>query len=227
MAVTTSHGPKPFSWSYSRLKNYEACPKKHYEVDLQKSFKEGDSEQLQWGNIVHDGMAARCGPKRVPLPSSMASYEKWVAPILATPGEILVEQQLSLAKDFSACGYFAGNCWFRAKGDLIKLGERTAMILDWKTGKVKPDSAQLWLSAACVFAKYPQIKKIRSSYVWLQENATTDEDLTPEDLPAKWRGLWPRIQAMEQAWNTTTYQAKQGGLCRLWCPVKSCPHNGE
>jgi hypothetical protein len=227
MAVTTSHGPKPFSWSYSRLKNFEACPKKHYEVDLQKSFKEEDSDALLWGNHVHKAMDLRCGEKRIPLPATMADYEKWVAPVVDTPGTILVEQQLSISKDFAACGYFAGNCWFRAKGDFIKLGERTAIILDWKTGKVKPDSEQLWLSAACVFAKYPHIKKIRSSFVWLQENATTDEDITPDDLPAKWRGLWPRIQAMETAWKTTTYQAKPGGLCRKWCPVKSCPHNGE
>ncbi len=30
--------PKEWSWSYSKLKNYEVCPKRHYEVDVLKNY---------------------------------------------------------------------------------------------------------------------------------------------------------------------------------------------
>lgn len=224
--VTRVHGPKAFSWSYSRLKNFEACPKKHYEVDIRKSIKEEESEQLHWGNLVHDALAARCGDKRVPLPPQMQRYEEWALKMITSPGNILVEQKLSITKEFGDCGYFDANTWFRAKGDLIKLVPPVALIVDWKTGKIVEDSVQLALSAACVFARYPEIKKIRSCFVWLKDNADTVQDFTPEDMPAMWKGLWPRIEALEQAHNTTTYQAKPGGLCRNYCPVKECPHWG-
>jgi len=225
--VTTYMSQKPFAWSYSRLKNFEACPKKHFEVDLQKSVKEEYSEQLRWGDVVHKSMAERLGPKLVPLPASMQQYEKWAAPLLATPGDVYVEQQLALTKDFSACGYFDREVWFRMKGDFIKINGAVGLVLDWKTGKILEDSVQLALAAACVFAKYPDVQKIRSRFVWLKDDAKTDEDFTRGDMPSLWTVLWPRISALEQAYNTTTYPAVQGRLCRNWCPVTSCPYNGK
>lgn len=226
MAVITRYGVKPFTWSYSRLKNFEACPAKHYAVDIAKSIKEEDSEQLLWGNIVHDALAARCSDKRVPLPDNVMMYEPWAQRIVTPEGNYFVENSMGLTKDFAACGFFDARVWLRAKVDLIKIVGPVALIVDWKTGKIKDDSVQLALSAACVFAKFPEVKAARSEYVWLQENCTTHEIFKPSDMPGMWKGLWPRIQALEHAHNTTTYQAKPGGLCRNWCPVRSCPHNG-
>lgn len=225
-AITTQYGPKPFTWSYSRLKNFEACPKKHYEIDLKKSIKEEQSDQLLWGNQVHDGLAKRCGGKRTSLPKGMELYEPHAARVLTSAGNIYVENQMALTREFAACGYFDPPVWFRAKVDLIKINGRVALIIDWKTGKIVDDSCQLALSAACVFAKFPEVQKIRSQFAWLAQNAKTDEDFTRADMPGMWRGLWPRIQALEHAHNTTTYPAKPGGLCRSWCPVTSCPHHG-
>jgi hypothetical protein len=230
-AITTSMGPKPFTWSYSKLKNFEACPKKHYEIDLRPKndplkVKEEESDQLLWGNIVHKGFEDRLGPKKVPLPESMKIYEPWAQRVEEGPGDIHVEVKLALTKQFGTCGYFAPDVWFRAKGDVIKVHGRVARIIDWKTGKIVEDSCQLALSAACTFAMFPEVQKIRSTFAWLGQNAKTDEDFTRDDMPGLWRGLWPRIQALEHAHNTTTYQAKPGGLCRSWCPVTSCPHHG-
>lgn len=226
-ALTRSFGPKAFTWSYSRLKNFEACPKKHYEVDIIKRAKEEEGEQLMWGNQVHDAMAKRCGEKRVPLPKAMERYEPWAARLVTSEGIIHVENKMALTRDFEACSFFDPNVWFRAVGDVIKINGTVGLIIDWKTGKIVEDSVQLALSAACVFAKFPELKKVRSRFVWLKDNATTDEDFTPGDMPNMWKALWPRIEALEHAHNTTTYMAKPGGLCRNWCPVSSCPHMGH
>lgn len=226
MAPVTLRGIKPFTWSYSRLKNFEACPKKHFEVDIQKSIKEEESDQLAWGNFVHAGFEKALGPERKALPQSMAMYQPWVDKVLAGDGDIYVEQKLALTKDFGACGYFDAVVWFRSKGDVVKVKGSVARIIDWKTGKIVEDSCQLALAAACVFAKFPEVKKVRSTFAWLKENAETNEDFTPADMPALWKGLWPRIEALEHAHRTTTYMAKPGGLCRSWCPVTSCPHHG-
>lgn len=224
MAVTTSYGPKAFTWSYSRLKNFEACPKKHYEVDIVKRAKEAESDQLMWGNQVHDALAKRC-EKGVQLPKGMTPYEVWAQRVLTPEGNIFVENSMALTRDFAPCGYFDPGVWMRAKVDFIKITGRVALIVDWKTGKVKDDSVQLALSAACVFAKFPEVQAVRSEYVWLQENCTTHEVFKPTDMPTLWKNLWPRIQALEHAHNTTTYMAKPGGLCRNWCPVSTCPNH--
>jgi hypothetical protein len=218
---------KPFSWSYSRLKNYRACPKRHYSIDIAKEFKEPEGEQLIWGNLVHDALAKRCGPKREPLPSGMAVYEPWAEKVLVGGGEIEVEQNLALTEEFAACGYFDSNTWFRAKGDFIKRQGPVALIVDWKTGKIIEDSEQLALTAACVFAKHPEVQAVRSSFVWLKEDAETSETFYRSDMPNLWRHLWPEIEQLKQAALHTNYPAKPGDLCRSWCAVTSCPHNGR
>lgn len=222
---------KPFTWSYSRLNNFETCPKRHYHVDIAKEFREEESEQLKWGNAVHDALDKRIS-KGVPLPPGMTQYEPWAQRILAGAEtkqfRIYTEQKLALTRDFGPTGYFDGNVWFRAKGDVIKVAGSAALAVDWKSGKILEDSVQLALTAACIFAQFPEVQAVRSEFVWLKEgdNVASREDFTRDDMPGLWRNLWPRIEALEQAHNTMTYPPRPGRLCRKYCPVTSCPHHG-
>jgi hypothetical protein len=225
MAVVTIRGKKKFSWSYSKLKNFETCPKKYHAVDVSKTFKEGESETLTWGNEVHKHLANRI-EKKIELPNGMKSFEKWVEPIVTTPGKILVEQKLSITEEFTACGFFDADVWFRGIGDVIKVVGPVALVVDWKTGKILDDSQQLALMAACVFAQYPEVQRVRSEFIWLKEDATTREDFKREDMHKMWGSLWPRIKQLENAHEKMDFPPKPSGLCRRYCPVTSCPHNG-
>jgi len=230
MSVVTTRrapaGPKPFSWSYSRLKNFETCPKRHWHVDINKDAKEEDSEQLQWGNAVHKALADRIA-NGTPLPIGMERYEDWANRILTGGGNILVEQKLAINKDFGKTTWFGDEAWYRGIGDVIKIVGRVGLIVDWKTGKIIEDSQQLALMAACVFAHFPEVLKVRSVFAWLKEDADTKQDFDRNQMVDMWRNLWPRIEALRNAHTTTSYPAKPGRLCRNWCPVKQCPHNGE
>lgn len=225
---------KPFSWSYSRLKNFESCPKRHWHVDIQKDFKEEEGEQLLWGNAVHKALAATID-KGTPLPVGMTHYQKWVDRIVTGQGNILVEQQLAIDENFGPTKWFEsdakragmGSPWYRGIGDVVKIVGPVALIIDWKTGKILEDAPQLALMAACVFAHYPTIQKVRSEFVWLKEDATTRADFDRNGMANIWKGLWPRIEALKNAHETTTYPPKPGRLCRRFCPVTACPHYGE
>jgi hypothetical protein len=216
---------KPFTWSYSKLKNFETCPKRHFHIDVERTVKEADSEQLKWGNAVHSAAAKHLG-SGVSLPTGFDVLRPYCERLVTTPGNILVEQKLALNRDFGATTYFAPDVWFRAVGDVIKIQGSVALTLDWKTGKIVEDSVQLALTAACIFAQYPEVQKIRSAFIWLKESAETEEDFVRADMPNLWRALWPRIEALERAYTLTEYPAKPGFLCRKWCPIKRCPHNG-
>jgi hypothetical protein len=235
--TTTYRGStiKPFSWSYSRLKNYESCPKKHYHLDVLKDVREEESEQLMFGNVLHKALADFIA-KKVALPKPFAAYEKDVDAVFTFKGKdvrviadinILVEQKLAISADFGPVDWFAKDAWFRGIGDVIWIVGPIAFIADWKTGKVLEDSQQLALMAACVFAHHPEVQVVRSEFVWLREDATTTQDFKREDMPNMWSNLWTRIKNLEHAYLTTTYPAKPGGLCKRWCPVSSCPHNGQ
>lgn len=226
--VTTRNRPKPFAWSYSKLKNFEACPKKHWHLEIAKDVHEEESEQLKWGNTVHKLLAEYVSGKHTQIPEAIAEYKPWCDKIIGDgTGRILVEQKMAITADFAPTSWFSDDVWFRAIGDVIKVVGSVALIADYKTGKLLEDGSQLALAAACVFAHFPEVQRVRSEFIWLKEDATTRQDFKREEMAAMWKGLWPRIEALRHAHETQSYPAKPGGLCRRWCPIRSCPHYGE
>lgn len=227
--ATTYNRPqqgKAFSWSYSKLKNFESCPKRHYEVDVAKSVKEDESEQLKWGNQLHDALAKRLG-KKIPLPATMIEFEDMVAKLERVPGEVRVECKYAINADFSPVDWFSKDAWYRAIADVLIVNGAVALAIDYKTGKVLEDSVQLALMASCIFAHFPQVQAIRTEFFWLKEDATSRDDFRRNDMVEVWRGLWPRIENLKSAYANMNFPPKPGNLCKRWCPVVACPYHGK
>lgn len=138
--VTTTYSgraaPKrsEFNWSYSKLKNFRNCPKKHYEVDLAKNFKEERSQALADGEDIHKAMELRL-KAGTPLPPAIARYEQEIVKVIGNmpPGTILlVEEKAAIRQDFSSCGYFDPGVWLRMKIDVAKIYEEVGAVVDWK-----------------------------------------------------------------------------------------------
>ena len=225
---------KPFSFSWSKIKNYRTCPKRHYEIDIAKNYKEeGDNPALKWGNEVHEAMAKFIG-KGVKLPTLVDRYEAWptnVRKLAAMPGvDCLVEQKLAIGKDFKAASFFSNDAWFRAVADVLLLikESKAAITIDWKTGgKVQPEFEQLALSSQTVFATYPWVEEVLAIYVWFGHDTQSPKIYRKADMPAVWNELWPVITEMTDAAKTTTYPAKPSGLCKNYCKVTNCPYHGK
>jgi hypothetical protein len=212
---------KEWSWSYSKKKNYDTCPKRHYEVDIQRNFTE-ETEQLKWGNEVHNALAVACRDK-TPLPNTMTVYQKWVDDTVARPGQLLVEQKFAIGRDFSPQPYFGPMVWYRGICDVAVMNGDHALARDWKTGKIKHDSTQLMLMATCLFVHHPQLQTIDTEFVWLQEGVPTKDTWTRDKLRGELAHLLPEVDAMEIASKAMNVPPKPSGLCRSYCPVSSCP----
>jgi len=227
--ITTRARPKEFAWSYTKLKNFETCPKRYYNVDVEKTFKEDeDNEHLMYGKFVHESLANRINHERTPLPKTIEKFEKWATKVLKNPppARILVEQQLAIREDFTPTTWFGGDAWFRGVADVIKKTGPVALVIDWKTGKILEDGVQLALMAQCVFSHHPEIERIRTEFVWLKDDATTRADFTRDDMVEVWAGLLPRVERLKGAHDSMNFPPTPNGLCRKFCVVKSCPHNG-
>ena len=212
-----------FTWSYSKIKNWDVCPKKHYEVDIAKNVQD-DTTQLKWGNEVHDAMAKACAGK-APLPADMLDFQPWVDRVRSGPGELLVEQKYALTRDLQPTEYFSPRVWYRGIGDVVRVDGPVALVLDWKTGKILVDSVQLALMAQCIFSFHPDVKRVRSEFVWLKEgdNVSTPEIFDRADMPRFWVNMLPRIEEYQNAINTMNFPPKPGKLCFKYCPVLACP----
>lgn len=228
---TVRHSSKAFSWSWSKLSAYETCPHQYYRMSVKKDVKGEETEALKEGNAVHEALAKVVEGHE--LPSKYRHLEVWVdrlrlRPEQQAPSELyLAECKMAIREDFSLCGYFDKDVWYRGVADLIKIVGRVALVVDYKTGKIKEDGTQLALMAQCVFSKYPDIERIRSEFVWLKEDATTRADFTRDDMPKIWAKLLPRVDRLKVAHETNTFPPKQGGLCNKWCLVKDCAFNGR
>lgn len=231
--VTTRFKPpagKPFAWSYSKMKNYELCPKRHYEIDVSKKVRDTGGENLIWGNQVHDAMRDRLRDKK-PLTPEMIDYEMFAKRIeekqALLKAEMVVEREWAINADFQPVGWFTRAAWFRGKVDLVLLAPPVALVVDWKTGRIQEDSVQLALMAQLAFSHYPELHTIATRYVWLKEHAETDERFTRQDLVRLWPSLLARVKRMEDAAVNMDYPPTPGGLCKAYCPVVSCPFHGK
>lgn len=235
MTVTDRYGnpvKKPFYWSWSRLQSYETCAKQFYHTDISKDVPKTTSEAQTWGNSVHNALAARIMNAK-PLPSGMDQYEPWVTRVMKdwdrTKVTINCELKLAITSDFEPCGYFdkQKQVWLRVVADVLKRADDVALLVDWKTGKRKDDLDQLALSAAIVFAHYPEVQAIRSEFVWLQEDVTTSAKVHRSHLPEIWQRLLPRVHKMEKAIDLSDFAPNPSGLCKRHCHVVSCPYHGR
>lgn len=218
---------KPFAFSYSKLKNYETCPQRHYQVDVLKNFND-ESEALTHGNNVHKALADYVS-KGTDL-GPFLEYKSWADRVKGGQyDQLLVEQQYAIKADFSPTSWFGKEAWYRGIADVVKIagGGTVALAVDWKTGKITEDSVQLALMAQCLFSHFPKLQFVRTEFVWLKEDATTREDFQRSDMEKLWVGLMPRVLALKEAYETKAYPPKPGFLCQRYCPVKSCDYNGK
>lgn len=225
---------KEFAWSYSALTTFELCPKKYYHLYFlpkghPDKVKDSDSSFSADGKIVHDAMKARV-IDGTPLPLNLRHYEKTAARFAAAPGEKHGEMKLAINRQFEPVDYFANDVFVRVVIDLAVIqkpgtgpGTGTALVVDWKTGKVKDDPTQMALNAAVLSRWMPEIGLFKTLFVWLQSSNLTPHSYPLSKFTAVWNDLLPRVAKIEEARKTTTFPAKEGPLCG-WCPVKSCPH---
>ena len=186
-------------------------------MDIAKNYQDEDSEFLVWGNEVHKA-AELALTKGTELPIGMPSLQSWVDKIKDVPyDKLMVEQKLAITKNFTSCGYFDKPCWFRTKADVLGISGPVALAIDWKTGKLVEDNQQLALMAAACFANFPKLQKIRTEFVWLKEGPdVSTRETSPGPIWLACGKTYGHVlkRQLEHAYNTNTYPAKPGGLCR-------------
>lgn len=219
-----------FSFSYSKMKNFDTCPKKHQEVDLLKRFNDG-GEGMKWGNEVHAALANAVSGKD-PLPDTMKQWQKWVDKYddNAMTGTLLVEQQYAIKKDFQPTHYKDWNgAWLRVVVDYLRVAGPVARVVDWKTGKMVHESRQLMMSAQAVFAHHPLLQRILTEFVWLKEeyDTTTSEVFDRSTIMREWPPVLEKIKIMEDAKRLNNYPTNRSGLCFKYCPVTTCLYHGK
>jgi PD-(D/E)XK nuclease superfamily len=220
------------AWSYSALTAFEDCPRRYYETKVTKRHKEGYNPQRTHGLDFH-----HAAEETLKHGTSMPDALKHYAPVVATiqtaagrPGATLeVERRMALDASLRPVQYFDRSVWVRAVTDFSVTSPSGKSVLagDWKTGKERPASAQLMLTAAVLFATEPDVGKVTTTFIWLQTGNVSKETFRRPDVPTIWNTFNPRVTRMRQAFEAQEFPPRPSGLCRNHCPVTSCPMNGH
>lgn len=222
---------KPFSWSYSRLADFETCPRQYAAKHFYCTAPFHETEAIIWGNRVHALPEKRI--KGIPHddPEAELEVQPYLNAILSSPHKKEAEVELALTRDMRPCKWFDKNAWLRAKIDVVVTkdigvnGMKACTILDWKTGgKIKDNDDQIRLNFAALSVVRPSLVYFDGKYIWTKHKVTTGaRPASKEDIPAIWAEFLPRVHRMEDAWNNERFPPKQSGLCSAkWCPVEGC-----
>lgn len=206
------------AWSYSALTAFETCPRRFQLTRVTKQVREPQTEATVWGNKVHKALEdfAKSGK---PLSPDLKKYEKYVKKIQSYEGKRVVEERVALDRNFRQTTWMAKDVWVRGIIDIGVVGSEKAYLLDWKTGKRRPDSNQLKLFAALAFAMYPWIDKVVTGFIWLKSGEFDKEVFTRDQLPEIWNEFLPRLSRVAIAYDQDKWTPKPSGLCKNWCPV--------
>jgi len=212
--------------SYSSIKQFENCPRQYNEVRILKKFKQSETEATLYGTAVHQAFENYI-KDRTPLPAQFSQFQKYIEPLAAIQGDVRCEEKMGIRSDFSPCGFFDKDVWFRGIPDFMAINapKRLARVADYKTGKSSrfADKAQLELMAAMIMSHYPEVDTVKGALLFVVAGDIIRAEFTRDhlaDIYSRWAG---RAGAIENALNLNVWNPRSGPLCKF-CPVTTCDH---
>ena len=217
-----------FSWSYSAMNDFETCPLKYAGSRYYKTVKFEETKEILWGNRKHK--ANEYALKGTAFEDGGLVDWKYVNALKAASegGELLVEQQYAINRNLLPVGWFAQDAWGRGVIDVAVIKDGVAKIYDWKTGRVKLDELQLKIFCLFLALVRKDIQQFEARFIWLKDDSVSAPIiLNRSEIFPILKDVLARVERMEQAWNAEIFQARTSGLCKNYCGVEECPHNGK
>lgn len=215
------------TWSFSKIKNFETCPKQYYHVHVLKEYPHQDTPATLYGTAFHKVCEdyIRDG---TPLDEGFKFFEPALEILRNMPGEKHCELKMGLTANLEPCGFFDEDVWFRGIADLLIINDDRAYCVDYKTGKSAKyaDPGQLELMALCVFKHFPQVTQVWGRLLFVMVDTAVSRKYAVTEETDLWVPWLKRHAQLIAAHEHDVWNAKPSGLCTKFCPVVSCPHNG-
>lgn len=217
------------AWSFSALKTFQSCPKKYYHLKVAKDVKEQQSEIMLYGIDAHKAAELYIANNQE-LPGKYEFMRKQLDKLKALDGDKYCEFKFGLTKEMQPCDFFGSNVWLRGAIDLLVVNTEKgiARMIDYKFGKSKnADMSQLQLMSLAVFKMFPEVKKVKAGLLFCAEDKMMPIQYEQSNAPTMWMDWLPEVARLEAAYENNVWNPNPSGLCKAWCPVVSCAHNGK
>lgn len=214
------------AWSWSRLETFEACPLKFQHMNILKTIPFVTNDAMERGKRIHKSLEDAV-KLNAPLSAEAAHMAPVIDSIKRVPGASLItEDQVAFNESMQRIGYFDKSVWLRVIMDLaiVQPSNRTATILDWKTGKVRPYSDQLALSAMAGFVLWDDVDVITAAYVFVDHKTKTEAVFKRDQYDSLLRKFGDRSEMIQLAMESGEWRPTPNQYCK-WCPLSpaQCP----
>ena len=209
-------------YSFSAMNTYVQCPKKYKYSRIDK-IDPGprDMTALLKGGAIHDILEKYPEKSTYKLaPKYQGIADKFIESDLGQKylgTEAVQELKFGLTKDLKECSFNDKSALFRGAVDYLAVIDGVLNICDWKTGKYRDegyqDYNQLIFYAVYFFLKYPEVDKIRISFIYIEHELENAVILIRDNLKTYLKELLGIIQNIEA---DQEFQKKPSRLCD-WC----------
>lgn len=202
-----------FTWSLSRLKDYEKCPRLYHYRTNKRKYPEPPSRALDRGNQIHALMeaAVRDG---APLEGALANVKPYVDELRGAK-EVIVEQMWGYGPDWAVNDDAP---WLRMKLDVYaRLSPKRGKVVDWKTGRIYGDHGDgMRLYAVGAMTRFG-VTSVEVELVYLDQRTIIGETIKAKERDAIVKDFDARVQL---AANDTTFRPEPGRHCG-YCPFNA------
>jgi len=216
------------AWSYSGIKSYQQCPKKHYNLKVLKKYVEPETEAMLYGTAFHEAAEVYVRGD-APLDPRFEFARKMLDSIKKLEGTKYCEYELGVTEDFRPCGFKDPEAWFRGIADVLIINGKNAKVMDYKTGKSAKyaDADQLELMALAIFEHFPEVEKVEGRLLFVIANAKVKASYFAKDKKDMWLRWISAHNQLQKSFANGIWNPRTSGLCKKHCPVIECPHNGR
>jgi hypothetical protein len=205
--------------SYSKVSQHAECPYKFYIYNITKEVKDTGNKFTVEGEIWHKELELYVLRGQL---LNQALHAKPMADYLRSlPGKNYCEIKMGIndAGEYVQ-DFFSGENFFRGILDFVNINGEDAMVVDWKVGKRKLSKFQLLLFAVFVFARWPQVNKVKSAFFWAKTHEIDPMTFVRSQLPQMMELIRGKTSAIQHDFESNIWAATPSEQKCKWCGAR-------
>lgn len=207
--------------SPTSISTFVTCPRQYEAKYVTKEVVFSESDNTRFGTAVHAAIE-----KALKGEAHLPAMLEAMSPLLEGMRALNASAETKLARDVDGnpCSFFDKNVYLRCVADSVIDAGELVVLVDWKTGKKRDHQIQHDVLRECAKANYPNARRIKTVFVYLFSGECDVQEHEYNLMPTE---LYIQLVHIHNAHKRNEFPPKPSGLCKQWCDVLSCPHNGR
>lgn len=212
--------------SPSSIGTFKTCPRQYEAKYITKEVVFMPTEHTIYGTRVHNALEVAIKGKQA-LDEEFSHLQPVVNACNDMPGTKYAETKYAVMVDGSYTHYSDKTALVRCIVDLVVIDGDVAMVIDWKTGKVKADDLQLRINVVCIFAAFPRVNTVKTAFAYTKTGDLQAYKHDRKNTLEMLASITHDIEGVRQAEENNQFKPTPSGLCKAWCDVTACKYNGK